>query len=68
VIEPMVALVLGKIQEDSQLWLPFYAVGQVLRFEPDPAGPASAVGALVFLAAMLAVLAAGVAGFIRRDA
>jgi ABC-2 type transport system permease protein len=68
VIEPLVGMVLGKIHTDAEVWLPFYAVGQVLRLTPVPAGPSAAIGAAVFLGTALALLTAGVAVFLRRDA
>jgi ABC-2 type transport system permease protein len=68
VIEPLVAMVIGEFWDNSELWLPFYVVGQVLRLYPEPSGPSSAVGALLFLTAAAGALAAGVTGFVRRDA
>jgi ABC-2 type transport system permease protein len=67
-IEPLAGMVLGKIHENAEVWLPFYAIGQMVWPDPVPAGPAPAVGAVIFLAATSAALAAGVTGFLRRDA
>ncbi len=68
VIEPLGGMVVGQMKDDAELWLPFYVVGQVLRAEPVAAGPPPAVGALIFLAVMLAMLALAVTTFLRRDA
>jgi ABC-2 type transport system permease protein len=68
VIEPLGGLVLGQARENADLWLPFHVVGQVLLPVPEPAGPPPAVGAAIFLAVMLAVLAVAVQVFRRRDA
>ena len=67
-IEPLGGMVIGQLQEDADLWLPFHAIGQILRAEPVQAGPSPAAGALIFLATTLIALAAGVLTFHRRDA
>jgi ABC-2 type transport system permease protein len=67
VIEPLAALVVGQIDQGAELWLPFHVAGQMVNFQP-PSGPSAATGALLFLAVMLAALAVGVVGFLRRDA
>jgi ABC-2 type transport system permease protein len=67
-IEPLAAMVVGKIRPDAEFWLPFHAIGQILIAEPVPGGPSPVVGALLFLGTMLLALTSAVVTFRRRDA
>jgi len=67
-IEPLGGMIVGQIHDDAELWLPFHVVGQIVMAEPVAAGPSPAVGALIFLGVMLAMLALAVISFRRRDA
>jgi ABC-2 type transport system permease protein len=67
-IEPLSGMVVGNVSDDAEYWLPFHAVGQVVMFEPWPAGPSAAGGALLFLGVMAALLVLAAGAFLRRDA
>ena len=67
-IEPLGSLVVGQIHDDAEVWLPFHVVGQVVMYEPLPAGPSAAVAALLFLGVMLTGVVLAVGTFLRRDA
>jgi ABC-2 type transport system permease protein len=68
VVEPLGGMVLGKVHQGAEEWLPFHAIGQVVWSEPVPEGPSPVVGGLLFLAVTLVALTLAVVGFIHRDA
>jgi ABC-2 type transport system permease protein len=66
-VEPSVALMLAKIDDGAENWLPFHGVGQLILLDPRPDGPAPAVGAVIYLGLLLVLIAGAVTSFVHRD-
>jgi ABC-2 type transport system permease protein len=65
VVEPLVALIVGQIHENAQLWLPFASFGALVGV--DAGGPPPVVAATLFLGVMVVLNLAGLIRFRTRD-
>jgi ABC-2 type transport system permease protein len=65
VVEPLVALLIGQVHENAQLWLPFASFGALAGV--DPGGPSPAAAAALFLGVMVVLNLAGLIRFRTRD-